>query len=1007
MVPPSNRRKMRKSPRDRAQNAFAIASAEYSEKPSIPARRLGDNDGPSRPRRKDDDDDGDEEGGRDGRKDNVDEVDRGSDSEGNEWKMGHVDSDDDSDLDSDEAMGESDEERFADFMFRGSTSIGKKKKRAPGQDLEEDSEDDDENDEDGEGFIDLSEMLDRPDSGGEGDEAEVADKKMKRKPQRPASEDGEGEDDELSDSSMGDESESEDEDDEESMTNFSEEEDETPEDPSKLAKLQEIISSLPSTTKSSKRARENDPNEGKTPNEYNLAISSTSEKLTVEDLLPSITDPKLKQSLKLIADNAPPKFGKSGVQGKLSVPLAKRQQDKLDRAAAYEKSKEALGRWTDTVKHSRQADHLHFPLANAPNARLPAPKKITVLSASVPTPLTELEATISGILKESNMASEKSIKEFEELKTNKLSVEEVQKRTAELRLARELLYREEIKAKRIKKIKSKSYHRILKKERTKQQNAIEEALALERGGVPDEEDIMERERKRAEERMSLRHKQSKWSKGVKESGRTMWDEEAQDGAVEMAKRSEELRMRIAGKPILGEDEELFGSSDDEEEDEDDLFNEDQQQAKQRLLAELEKLEGENDSGKGQHNKSKLMDLKFMQNAEAARMKANKAEMESLRQALEDDGRSDKSDDSGEEVNDTGRMIFIAGKKKGEEKAKESKPNKSEFEEAERSSEDEASEDSADEAEVTIVNKASSSINKNPFSQPGVSSLQFSHQKAKASEKGSASSRPLSKTGKQEVPEPNPWLAKDSNSGLVRPKAQALVAGKQESKNAKINSKLSKDRKQVLKDRDGPEPDVEIDMNATLKIASNKRKAGSDDGNDDEDGDEYDEGAISLVPTKGKRGVNLDQREIVKRAFAGDNVVAEFKAEKKRKIDEEGDQVIDTRIPGWGNWTGAGLTERKGKKDPRFLKTIKGVDKNKRKDKKLEKVIINEKRVKKNVKYQASALPFPFESQQQYERSLRVPIGPEWTTKETFQDSTMPRVMVKQGTVIEPISAPFK
>jgi len=40
----------------------------------------------------------------------------------------------------------------------------------------------------------------------------------------------------------------------------------------------------------------------------------------------------------------------------------------------------AFGRWADTVKHSRQADH-HFPLANDPNARLPAPKKITVLSA--------------------------------------------------------------------------------------------------------------------------------------------------------------------------------------------------------------------------------------------------------------------------------------------------------------------------------------------------------------------------------------------------------------------------------------------------------------------------------------------------------------------------------------------------------------------------------------------------------------------------------------------------
>jgi len=107
-----------------------------------------------------------------------------------------------------------------------------------------------------------------------------------------------------------------------------------------------------------------------------------------------------------------------------------------------------------------------------------------------------------------------------ELKTNKLSAEEVQKRTAELQLARELLCWEEVKAKNIQKIKPKSYHRILKTERIKEQNASAgvEALALGHGGVPNEEDILERERKRAEERMTLRHRQSKCSKGMNHSG---------------------------------------------------------------------------------------------------------------------------------------------------------------------------------------------------------------------------------------------------------------------------------------------------------------------------------------------------------------------------------------------------------------------------------------------------------------------------------------------------------
>ncbi|EZF96242.1 hypothetical protein H113_03590, partial [Trichophyton rubrum MR1459] len=58
----------------------------------------------------------------------------------------------------------------------------------------------------------------------------------------------------------------------------------------------------------------------------------------------------------------------------------------------------------------------------------------------------------------------------------------------------------------------------------------------------------------------------------------------------------------------------------------------------------------------------------------------------------------------------------------------------------------------------------------------------------------------------------------------------------------------------------------------------------------------------------------------------------------------------------------------------------------------------------NNKYLASQLPHPFESKQQYERALRLPIGPEWTTKSTFQTATKPRVMIKQG-VIKPIQRP--
>lgn len=62
--------------------------------------------------------------------------------------------------------------------------------------------------------------------------------------------------------------------------------------------------------------------------------------------------------------------------------------------------------------------------------------------------------------------------------------------------------------------------------------------------------------------------------------------------------------------------------------------------------------------------------------------------------------------------------------------------------------------------------------------------------------------------------------------------------------------------------------------------------------------------------------------------------------------------------------------------------------------------------KQNDKYLASQLPHPFESREQYERSLRLPVGPEWMTKESFQDGTKPRVLMKQG-IITPMSKPTR
>lgn len=927
MAPRStNRSRARQNPKTRSLNAFAIASSQVFEKPAVAAHRLGQAPtrvGKKQTKRDDEDEDEDEDEEPQKRKRRDDEsVEGGSDSDGGQWKVG-VDSDDESDIDSDEAMGESDEERFADFVFRGSSSKGKAKKKGKAKevDLDESGEDDgdDESEEDGEGFIDLSEMLDRADTSSD-DDQETRKKPGPGSKKRAAPAGSGSDDDSGSTSSVSDGDD--DDDDADSFTNFSEEEDATPEDPTKLATLHALIASLPSSTQpAAKRVRLDDPNEGKTPNEYNLSLTSTSQKLTVNDLLPSISDSRLKKSLKVLADQTPASTKQSGVQGKLSAPLAKRQQDRLDRKAAYEKTTETLGRWVDTVKTNREAEHLHFPLANAPNAPIKALARLSSMSASNSTPLTALEATISGILKDSNMQDEKQLAEFESLKTNKLSVVEVQRRVAELRLTRELLYREELKAKRIKKIKSKAYHRVHKKERLRQEEAIKEALVLERGEVLDEEETMERERKRAEERMTLRHKQSKWAKGIKESGRTIWDEEAADGAVDMARRAEELTKRIRGKDVRGEESEFDGSSDSEEEDE---FDEEGVVMKERLLRDIEKLGASVGPavGGGKRLGGRLMEMKFMQNAEAAKKKENDAALEEFRKSLEDGDKMSDDESNAEQL--SGRMTFRPTKKSSTHTANP-KVDRSEFEEREELSGSEQGIEDEEDEEVAFVTKASAASTGNPFSQPKLTS-QSDGMHPSFDQHKEDTSRPLG----------NPWATRDKSS-LVQPKQQTMLLGKPERKGERTNRKLAKDRKSALEGLADNE-DVEIDTTMTLEAV---RKVA----NPDDDDDEIDDKEINLIPTQSQKGVVSSQRELVKRAFAGDNVVADFVKEKKQIVEDEDDKVIDETLPGWGRWTGEGLNES-SRPQKKFLKTVKGIGKDKRKDSKMAKVIINEKRVKK-------------------------------------------------------------
>ncbi|KAI9885212.1 MAG: hypothetical protein M1823_002984 [Watsoniomyces obsoletus] len=958
----------------RSLNALAIASRQVPEKP-LSGHRVGHLDESTEPSRKSRDAQGQPEGARSKRRRGAGEdVEYGSDSEGNEWQLGEIDSQDDSEVDSDEAWNESDEERFEGFAFAGGSSTDAKPSKRRRLDTKDDHQESNLMEEEGEEEEEENSEDDNSWAGFENEDGEKSRKPVKttkgalRAGKKNSNIEPLGDWDQELEGELSSESEdgsdASQEDEMESILSISDEEQEA-DDANRLGRLQDLIESMkPDAPESPSRGgRTVDALEANPPSDF--GITST-RKLTVEDLLPSVTDADIKRSLRLLssAQNSGPSTKSKGIPGKLEPPLAKRQQDRLDRAAAYEKSKETLERWIDTIKHHRRAEHLSFPIQHPSRAGgLPGKDvlpRVGIAAAS------ELESTIQNILQQSGLAAqngkteEDHIQELEGEQMKPMSVPEAQARRAQLLMARELLFREEIRAKRLKKIKSKSFRRIHRKQREKEEEGNRAALAA--GGLIDVEQEQElADRRRAEERMGARHRESRWAKSVKAGGRQQWDEDARMGIAEMAQREELLKKRIQGKPVQqGDDDNSDGSSSDGGDEDDDV---DQTKEKSKLMRNLDHVESKHsDLGNSSSGPSRLSSMKFMQRAEAARKSQNDALVEEIRRDLAGEELS-----SDEEPHTVGRRKYQLNAATTINDQPSRRKNLNDFEEEEHDSEGaENHESTVGEPETSFRVDGQRAVSKGA---PETSQHLQGRVPKKASSNASGNNVPKEKssatTTRNKADHPANEASKSTKPTLSGPKKKTALRASTAQGDTSVWTSIS------LGDADAADED------------------------EDSDGEQDHVPAASLA-----------QDELRRRAFAGDEVDEAFEAEKNEMILDEGDKIIDETLPGWGNWVGEGISKKaQNRYQGRFQTKIEGVQKEKRADAKLANVIISEKRIKKNTKYMAPALPHPFENRHQYERSLRLPMGPEWTTKETFQAATKPRIMVKQG-VIGPLENPF-
>jgi len=254
---------------------------------------------------------------------------------------------------------------------------------------------------------------------------------------------------------------------------------------------------------------------------------------------------------------------------------------------------------------------------------------------------------------------------------------------------------------------------------------------------------------------------------------------------------------------------------------------------------------------------------------------------------------------------------------------------------------------------------------------------------------------------------NPWMRKPStaSNALVKKTAHPVIAAS----HVTVDDKVAKSqKKKALGKRQKAETALKIDVAQLIGDAASTHVKDHDGDGDDRSSAEHRRGSsFNLLSS-----ATEEQKELIKRAFANDDVVEEFKAAKQAEREADLPPAPKpTDMPGWGEWVGEGVVKRTPKKQPLIQKPKrpnKLPDKPPtRTDDSLDHVILNQKRDKKLARYQADQLPALYRNQPElYEAQLQMPLGREWNTQRVFDSITRPRIVTKKGHIIRPISKPI-
>ncbi|KAL4509994.1 hypothetical protein ABPG72_010187 [Tetrahymena utriculariae] len=619
------------------------------------------------------------------------------------------------------------------------------------------------------------------------------------------------------------------------------------------------------------------------------------------------------------------------------------KQERAERKINYKIIQDDVAKWIPIIKRAREADHLDFTEKTQDNLRINAISGDELKK-------NKIAMSIEQKLQQFNLKTEKQIKAKEIELLEKLDPQEAKKRINEMNKQKMLLFQQEIKNKRVAKIKSKLYHRIKKKQKLRAQLKEYENMD-EEARLQQQQELLE---ERAKERIGMRHKTK--SKHIQQ----------------MLKYGDKKTYQQSLNDINQQRQSLLKKTQEIEIDSDDLDYDrlNDQEFKEQALKDLQnELKGGDDE-----EQEELTGIKFIDDLHNQKKNQHRDEARKIISQLQDPEAFDQdilSEDDMIESDDE------EGQKKKAEKLN-----------AKRKADQEALE-KEEEFTGRKIYKKSEPEEKQTELEIEMEEMQKSKKKKRLNALDIVKDHIKSQKEQEEIEqEADNSQSKNSSSNGTNNKEQEIP---QESN---IQEKLKEASKKATATTINEEK-------LTEGLNVNKLK------------EKFKKNAQTEFTKKELEAFNIENKEEIYKDLSNFNVLVDddneqlFLAEKYQDYEKELPQEKKP-LQGWGHWVGQGI-EQKNQPTAEELARQKAAKinllKKQRADGSMDNVILNEKRNKLFTQHLVKELPHPYKNKEQFEYLHNAPIGSEWTTIRSHVNLIKPKIKTKAGNIIQPASAP--